>query len=164
MSKLAALLDRLDRLSPWAFTGTLYVVRWLVIVPLAFVLAQGSPNKLTFDAPLITLLFGFIVAAPLLETLVECAAPYWIMRKAGAIPVGKRPWVFVAVAAVMMTLLHVGAWPLAIIPSLVTGGFLGYTYGHFAPAGFGPALVHTSVFHAGINLVGWVLVAASGAG
>jgi hypothetical protein len=46
-----------------------------------------------------------------------------------------------------------------MLPSLVTGGFLGYTYAHFAPAGFTQAFLHTSAFHAGINLVGFILIA-----
>ena len=92
----------------------------------------------------------------ILETLLECAAPYWLMRKARAIPVGKRPWGFVAISALVMAMMHLGAWPTAILPSLVTGSFLAYTYGHFAPRGFGLAVLHTWAFHAAINAIGWI--------
>jgi hypothetical protein len=153
-------LDRLDRLSPWAFTGSLYLIRWAVIIPISWVsrLFGGAGGNVTASASDIVLLAGWIFVSPLLETLIECALPYWLMRKARAVPAGKRPWGFVAVSAVIMALLHMGAWPVAILPSLVTGGFLAYTYGHFAVRGFGPAVLHTSVFHAAINIVGWVLV------
>ena len=82
------------------------------------------------------------------------------MRKLTFVRHDRRPWGFVIIAAVMMTLLHAGAWPAAIIPSFVKGAFLGYTYGHFAPSGFRQAFLHTSIFHACINLVGCILIAA----
>jgi hypothetical protein len=156
-------LDRLDSLSPWAFTGSLYLARWLIILPVAFAgqwlgAAKGGAR---FDAPVMTLLFGFLVLAPLFETVLECAAPYWLMRKAGLVAAGRRPWGFVVVSALLMALLHLDAWPAALLPSLVTGGFLAYTYGHFAPQGGGTALGHTAVFHAGINIIGWLLIVFS---
>lgn len=153
-------LDRLDGLSPWAFTASLYLVRWTIVVPIAYAIgSMGVPNSgARLDASPIVLLFGFILLAPLLETLVECAVPYWLMRKMRATRASKRAWGFVAVSALIMALLHMGAWPSAILPSLVTGSFLAYTYNHFVTCGTATALLHTCVFHAAINLVGWVLM------
>ena len=153
-------LDRLDALPPWGFTGSLYLVRWGIVVPIGYALGLlGAPgSRAAFDGSPMVLLFGFIFLAPLLETLVECVVPYWLMLKMGATEVSKRAWGFVAVSALIMALLHMGAWPSAILPSLVTGGFLAYTYSHFAVSGTGTALLHTWVFHAGINLVGWLLI------
>ncbi len=115
-------------------------------------------NQAAFQGIEVNVLGGLFIA-PVLETLLECAAPYWIMRKLGYIPTGRRAWGFIAIGGVLMLLLHSGAWPAAVLPSFVTGGFLAYAYGHFAPVGFAQAFVHTSVFHAGINLVGCVLIA-----
>lgn len=153
-------LDRVDRLSPWAFTGSLYLARWVIIFPISCVLRLfgGTSGNIMDNTSAFALFFGWIFLSPLLETVIECALPYWLMRKARGMPAGRRPWGFVAVSAVIMALLHVGAWPTAILPALVTGGFLAYTYGHFAVCGPGPAVLHTSLFHAAINIVGWVLV------
>ena len=155
-----SLLNRLDGLSPWAFTGSLYLARWVIIVPIGYALGQlgVSDSKPAFDGSALVLLFGFIFLGPLLETVLECAVPYWLMLKVRKIRAGRRPWGFVVVSATIMALLHIGAWPSAILPSLVTGGFLAYTYGHFAVRGAGPAILHTWVFHAAINIVGWLLI------
>jgi len=155
-------LSRVDGLSPWIFTGCLYLVRWIVVVPIGYAVCQlgGSNNAATFTGSPMSLLLGFIFLAPLSETLIECAVPYWLMSKAGRNRLGERPWAFVVVSALLMALLHVGAWPSAILPSLVTGSFLAYTYGHFATSGTGWAILHTCVFHAGINMVGWLLLVA----
>jgi hypothetical protein len=99
------------------------------------------------------------VLAPVLETLTECLLPYWIMRKLNLIPAAGRAWGFVAVSAILMALLHFTAWPAALLPSLITGAFLGYTFAHFAPNNFGQAFLHTALFHAAINLVGWIQLA-----
>jgi hypothetical protein len=153
-------LDRLDGMPPWGFTGTLYCVRWLIVLPIAFVIGRLFPSREdTFQVSMEAIILGAILLAPVLETLLECSAPYWIMRKLGCIPTDKRPWGFITVSGVLMMLLHAGAWPAAILPSFVTGGFLAYTYGHFAPVGFRKAFVHTSVFHACINIVGCIVIA-----
>ena len=153
-----ALLDRVDGLSPWRFTVTLYLLRWLVLLP--YLIASGGPtmseSHVSFDVTTVHLLLAFLVLAPVMETLLECAVPYWIFAKAGAMAVGRRPWQFVAVSALLMGLMHLGAWPSALLPSLVTGGFLAYTYGHFARDGLGQAVLHTCIFHAAINAVGFV--------
>lgn len=152
-------LDRLDGLSPWAFTGLLYLARWAIVVPIGYALGQmDASGKAAFDAPAITLFFSFVFLWPLLETVIECAIPYWLMRKMRGIAIGGRSWGFVVVSAGIMALLHVDAWPAALLPSLVTGGFLAYTYAHFAASRVGMAMLHTWAFHAAINIVGWVLI------
>jgi len=155
-----SILNRVDDLSPWAFTGSLYLARWVIIVPMGYALEQSgiSNSKITFDASATALLFSFVFLDPPFETLLECVAPYWLMTKVRGIAVGKRHWGFVAVSAMITALLHMGAWPSAILPSLVTGSFLAYTYSHFAVCGARPAILHTCVFHAAINIVGWFLI------
>jgi hypothetical protein len=157
------ILDRLDDLSPWVFTGSLYLARWIIVVPVGFVLGylRVPSSNMAFDASAFVLLFGFIVLAPLLETVLHCVVPYWLMTKMPAIPVGKRAWGFVAVSAMVMALLHIAAGPAAFLPSLITGGFLAYTYGHFMVHHARLAILHTWAFHAGINIVGWALIVAS---
>ena len=160
MSSGSTILDRLDRTPPWRFTGTLYAVRWLVIIPVALIIDRVfTGGKISGANVGVMFWFGVLIVAPVFETLIECTLPYWIMRKLTFVRDDRRPWGFVITAAVMMTLLHIGAWPAAIIPSFVTGAFLGYTYGHFAPVGFRQALLYTSIFHACINLVGCILIA-----
>ena len=70
------------------------------------------------------LLFVFVFLAPLLETLLQCVVPYWLMLKVQGTIVGRHPWGFVAVSALILALLHLAAWPSAILLSLVTGSFL----------------------------------------
>jgi hypothetical protein len=65
------------------------------------------------------------------------------------------------VSALLVALMHLGAWPAAFLPSFITGGFLAYTYGHLAPNGFGTALLHTCAFHAAIKMVGWAQIVLS---
>ncbi len=161
--ELNRLLDRLDRLTPWAFTGSLYGLRWVVVLPVTWAVDLFDPTggRASFEGPAIGLLLGFLFLAPILETLAECLAPYWIMRKMGRIPSVQRPWGFVAVSAGLMALWHVDYWPAAFLPSTITGAFLAYTFAHFAPGSPGKAFLHTWVFHAGINLVGWLLIVSS---
>lgn len=160
--KTEGILDRLDLLSPWSFTGILYIVRWIVIIPLICIysLLSASPQAVKFNASAVMLFIGFIFISPFCETLIECTLPYWLMKISNKIPHGKRPWAFVYISAAIMALLHFDAWPLAIVPSLITGTFLAYVYGHFAPRGFGQALLHTAVYHAAINIIGWFMIVA----
>jgi hypothetical protein len=151
-------LNRLDGLSPWAFTGTLYLVRWIVVLPLGALirLVGVTGGRVSGAGPAeLVIMVGF---DPLLETVLECAIPYWLMRKCG-MRSGPRSWGFVALSAAIMVLLHIGAWPAAILPAAVTGVFLAYTYGHFAANRPGQAIMHTWAFHSSINIVGWVLMA-----
>lgn len=158
--KTESILNRLDLLSPWTFTGILYIVRWIVIIPSNYIfpLFMTSSGVVEFNTSAVVLLVGFIFISPFCETMIECTLPYLVMRMCNKIPLGKRPWSFVGISAGIMALLHINAWPLAIIPSLITGTFLAYTYGHFAPRSFGHALLHTSVFHAAINIIGWLMI------
>lgn len=174
-------LDRLDRLGPVRFTLTLYLVRWLVLLPLLGVLHWTGPAP--ESAELVATLAGIdpwrllpslLLVGPAFETLVECVAPWLVLqallpelvgspvrrRARGARPAASpRPWPFVAVSAVVMVLLH----PLELatmLPTAITGCFLGYTYGHFAPRSHVAAFAATTAFHAGINAVGFVVLVA----
>ncbi len=145
----------------------------------------GPANEVLFEALNATepgyLFFQLVLLGPAIETLVECTLPYIIMRslmdperspprrvrtrvgvprrrrRTGATSSWDRPWHFVACSATVMVLLHPLEWQV-ILPTAITGCFLGYTYGHFAREGFGPALGATTSFHAGINVVGFTLI------
>lgn len=152
------ILDRLDALSPSVFTGVLYAVRWLVVLPWIIISwLSGSGGEAESPALRFNLVIG-VVLDPLLETLIECAIPYWLMRKVFPNSLNQRPWKFVALSAIVMTVMHIGAWPAAIFPAFITGSFLAYTYGHFALNRQSTALLHTWAFHSGINIVGWLLM------
>ena len=151
------ILDRVDRLPPWKFTTSLYLARWIIVLPIAFLSDLLFPSRSGGHFKGITL-FGAVIVAPILETLIECLLPYWAMKKFGFIPNDRRPWAFVIASASLMALLHAGAWPAAILPSLVTGSFLAYVFGHFAPISLRTAFLHTVLFHAAINLVGCALI------
>lgn len=151
-------LDRLDGLSPWVFTGTLYLARWLVVLPLGGLIRLAGLRGGRFSIGGAAASVVMVVFDPLLETIIECAIPYWLMRKFG-MRSSRRPWRFVWLSAAIMVLLHIGGWPAAILPATVTGIFLAYTYAHFAVNRQGQALVHTWAFHSAINLVGWIIMA-----
>jgi hypothetical protein len=152
-------LNWVDGLTPWRFTAVLYLTRWPVVLPLGFALnLLGCTSGRIAPGPAgLELIIG-VVLDPLVETLVECALPYWLMRKTRQTPSPGRWWSFILTSAVIMTVLHVGAWPGAILPSMVTGIFLAYTYGHFAATRPGRALLHTWAFHACINIVGFSMM------
>jgi hypothetical protein len=164
--KNESILNRLDHLPPWAFIGVLYIIRWPVIyffsIPVDFILVHfARPTQaVEYDGSPTGLFIDFIIISPLLETLIECSLPYGVMWFFNIIPGDKRPWSFVCISAAIMALLHFFAWPFAIIPSLITGVFLAYVYGHFAPRGFGYSLLYTSAFHAAINIIGWLMIIA----
>jgi hypothetical protein len=153
---IRGVLNRLDGMSPWAFTGILYLARWIVVLPLAALLRLvGVRGGLVSGAA--AELVIMVLLDPLLETILECTIPYWLIRKCGRRS-GPRPWGFVALSAAIMVLLHIGAWPAAILPAAVTGVFLAYTYGHFAANDQRRAIVHTWAFHSSINIIGWVIM------
>ena len=56
-----------------------------------------------------------------------------------------------------MVLLH-PLTPVVITFAFVTGSFLAYVYAHFAPQSRFKAFLHTAVFHAAINVVGWTAI------
>lgn len=160
-------LDWLDSKAPWQFVGILYIVRWCLIVPYmiaaiflftdAHISKASLPEELSGMNPFL-LFANLVIIAPLLETLLECSLPFFILsliyRKKEKLP--SRPWLFVIISAMLMVLLH----PMlaAIVPSLVTGLFLAYCYAHFAARNFGSALLYTTAFHAAINVVGWSMI------
>jgi hypothetical protein len=124
-------------------------------------ISEASLPELSGVNPII--LFAIIVIIdPLLETLLECSLPFFILslihRKNGKLPA--RPWLFIIISAMLMALLH----PMlaAILPSLITGLFLAYCYAHFANRSFGSAILYTTAFHAAINIVGWSMIVFAG--
>ena len=165
--RLAKRLDWLDGRPSWLFVCVLYLARWVLLAPYLvaaeylFSNAEASGaqmSKLSEISPIV--LFAMIVIlSPLVETLLECSLPYFVLsflrRKRGKLPA--RPWLFVMISALVMASMH----PVlsAVVPSLVTGAFLAYCYGHFAVRGTGRAIVFTTIFHAGINIVGWTMIA-----
>lgn len=163
-------LDWLDSKSGWKFVGIIYIVRWCLIVPYMIAskflftdaqISEASMSKLQEMNP-ITLFLGIVIISPLLETLLECSLPFFIIsvihRNKGKLPA--RPWLFIIISAMLMVLLH----PMlaAILPSLITGLFLAYCYAHFANRNFGSALLYTTAFHAAINIVGWSMIVFAG--
>lgn len=161
------LLDWLDRRKAWQFLAILYMARWVALAPILaltpFLFTRGRvsaatvPEQWSEFTPL-GLLLGVVIVPPLLETLLECSLPYWIVSWARDYrrrrP--KRCWGFVAISACLMGVLH--PIPGAIIPALVTGVFLAYCYVRFAATSIWQAILATWAFHAAINLVGWTLL------
>ncbi|MBK8100037.1 MAG: hypothetical protein IPK26_23285 [Planctomycetes bacterium] len=161
------------------FTLTLYLIRWIVLLPMLGLLhwTGPAPESEQLVATLAgiepwRLLPSLLLIEPALETLVECSVPWLVLQALMPGLVGSRarrrvrggrragspkPWPFVAVAAVVMVLLH-PLEPVTMLPTAVTGGFLGHTYGHFAPRSHVAAFVATTVFHAGINAVGFAVL------
>src|SRR5215212_1996507 len=76
--------DWLNGLRDWQFTLALYLFRWAIVLPLAFVLPPFSTSAdrfhLTNTDPWYYLL-PFVVYAPILETMIECTLPYSVMYK-----------------------------------------------------------------------------------
>jgi hypothetical protein len=146
----------LDGLSDPRFTLALYLLRWAIVLPLGWLLSPFGTSSDTFKMsspdPWFYLI-PFIVVAPTLETFLECTLPYSLMYKRR----GRRPWSpwpFVVFGALAMVALH-PLTPLVMIFACITGAFLAYVYGHFAPQSQLKAFLHTALFHAAINIVGW---------
>lgn len=159
---LTRLLHWLDARKAWQFLCLLYLTRWVALIPVivlgrfVFTGAQRqaalAPEQWSQGSAL-GLFLGLVIVPPLLETLLECSLPYWLMKKLGIGHSPGRAWKFVFVSACLMMVLH----PMlaALLPAFVTGAFLAYCYAHFAPAGIPKAILATAAFHGGINLVGW---------
>jgi len=163
-------LDWLDSQKGWQFMGIVYIVRWFIIIPYMIAskflftdaqISEASLSGLREVNPII-LFLAIVIISPLLETLLECSFPYFIIsvihRKKGKLPA--RSWSFIIISALLMVLLH----PMlaAILPSLITGLFLAYCYAHFANRNFGSAFFYTTAFHAAINIVGWSMIVFAG--
>ena len=157
---LQRLLDWLDGLRPVPFTGVLYLLRWAVLVPLMVlvnaVAGAGSENEgvaeMLAEVDADELALQLLLAAPVFETAVECTGLYLLLRlllRRRQDLSWKRPWFFVACAALAMVLLHPLQWQV-ILPTAITGSFLGYTYGHFATRSHLAAFAATALFHAGM--------------
>jgi hypothetical protein len=148
----------LDSLSDWRFTGTLYLIRWAIVVPLSLLLSPLATSADAFqaDGNPWAYLIPFLVVAPALETLAECSLPYWLMYRVLKLR-RQSDWPFVVVAATIMVLLH-PLTPVVVVMAFITGAFLGYVYAHFARYSQGKAFLHTATFHAAINAVGWVML------
>lgn len=158
LSRVSHFLEWLETRPDWQFTGTLYLVRWAIVLPLGWMLSPFITNAGTyqFEGDVWGYLFPFLVVAPTLETLIECSLPHWIMYR--VLKVNRRSsWRFVFVSAMLMVVLH-PLQPIVILMAFITGSFLAYVYFHFAKESHLRAFLHTAVFHAGINLVGWMLL------
>jgi len=169
MDKTSAsrLLDWIDGRPPWQFVAILYGARWVALAPIMalshFVFAESQKSAASTpeewsQGSAVGLFLGLVLIPPLLETLVECSLPYWIISSVRDYRTNrpKRCWGFVAVSACVMAVLH----PMlaALLPALITGAFLAYCYAHFAPSGIWKAILATTVFHGAINMVGWTML------
>ncbi len=164
------LLDWIDDRHPWQFLTILYAARWVALAPIMalshFVFTQSQksaasmPEKWSEGSPL-GLFVGLVVIPPLLETLMECSLPYWVISRIRDYRVKrpKRCWGFVALSACAMAVLH--PMVAALLPALITGAFLAYCYAHFAPASIWRAILATTIFHGAINIVGWTMLVVS---
>jgi len=157
-TRISSFFAWLNALADWQFTATLYLLRWAVILPLAALLspfassadmfqAEGSPWRY---------LIPFLMVAPTLETVIECSLPYLVMYRVLKLP-RRSPWPFVVISAALMVLLH-PITPMVVVMAFITGAFLGYVYAHFAPQSDLKAFLHTAVFHAAINIVGFTML------
>ncbi len=161
------MLDWLDHRTAWQFLGILYVLRWVALAPvilleqLIFTQTELSGARInTGGMDLLVLLPLWVVLDPVFETLLECTLPYWVVSRVRNYRLNrpKRCWGYVAIAALAMAVMHPIA---AVLPSLVTGAFLGYCYAHFAATSAWKAILTTAVFHGAINIVGWTLIVIS---
>ena len=150
-------LDWLDRQHGFVFWIVLYLARWPVIIPVGWLqgmlasLFLGNPPANATLQPYV----GMLIYPPILETLVECTLPYGVLSRMGRISTG-RPWAFIVVSGGIMGVLHL---PYALPCGFVTGLFLAYCYAHFAKRSHWLAFAATALYHAAINVVGFVLLA-----
>lgn len=144
----------------WVFTGGLWVLRWCVILPINWLQPHESGgSEISLRGNFVGAFFLLVLIAPLLETLIECSLPYWILSRFSD-PVW--PPVFIIVSASIMAVLHLVS-PIAVYNALVTGAFIAGVFALAARRGQGNGFVHAVVFHGGINLVGWILLLFHGA-
>jgi hypothetical protein len=154
-----SLLARIKRLPGWQFTLVLYLLRWAIVLPLGFLLepfSTSSDNLHLQNADLKTFFITGVLLDPLVETVLECSLVYFLLHTVLGVATHRiRPFVFCA--AMAMVLLH-PLTPVVFIFAFITGSFLAYVYAHFALINHIRAIKHTTAFHAGINLVGWLLM------
>lgn len=149
-------LDWLDHRHGLVFWIVLYLARWPVIIPVSWLQGLLASLFLSIDQANGTLQpnVGTLIFPPLLETLIECALPYWVLSRMKRIPAG-RPWGFILISGGIMALLH---FPYALPCGFVTGVFLAYCYAHFSARSQWLAFGATALYHAAINVVGFVLL------
>ena len=111
------LLAWIDERSPWQFVAILYGARWAALAPIMalshFVSTQSQtsaasiPKQWSEGSPC-GLFLGLVVIPPPLETLVECALPYWVISRVRDCQTNRpnRCWGFVAVSARVLAVLH----------------------------------------------------------
>ena len=163
--RVTRLLDWLDTRNAWQFLGLLYLARWVALIPVivleqvvftgAQTQAASMPEQWRHGSPL-GMFLGLVIFPPLLETLVECSLPYWLIGKLWVSRRSGRAWGFILVSAFVMAVLH--AMLAALLPASITGAFLAYCYAHFAPSSISKAILATAGFHGAINLVGWTML------
>jgi hypothetical protein len=141
----------------WVLTGELWVGRWLIILPLNWLAPEkGQPVGVEAftNINLFSLFVLLVIAAPIIETLLECSLPYWILSRF------MRPVfapIFIIISAVMMAALHLVS-PMAVVNALITEAFIAGVYALAARRGQLDAFVHATTFHSAINLVGWAMI------
>lgn len=159
------MLDWLDQKAGMQFLIILFVIRWVVIIPIVVIqmFAYSNANNMTASISNVPNInpFGLfvliVVVTPFIETLVECSLPYFVMSRLSRTKImPPRPWGFIIVSAILMCLFH--RMLAVIIPSFITGVFLAYCYNHFAHENKGKAILVTTAFHGAINIVGWSMV------
>jgi hypothetical protein len=157
-------LDWLDRQNDAVFLFVLYVARWPVVLPVMLVQHLLAKAGLGGDVPELPLprnpaagLAALLVWAPIIETAIECTAPYSIMRALKKIRTN-RPWNFVVISGAVMGIGHMHFGPFSLLAGFITGMFLGYCYAHFAARSQAVGFACASLYHAAINIVGWIAV------
>jgi len=167
LERLSPLLDWLDRRKAWQFVAILYAARWVALAPVMigsrYVFTQDQNAAASVppqwrEGTTLGLFLSLVLISPILETLLECSLPYWIIANVRDYR-SNRPnhcWGFVAISACLMAALH----PMlaALLPAFITGAFLAYCYVHFASGGTWRATAATAIFHGGINIVGWTML------
>ena len=154
-------VDQPHDLSAWKVTAVLWGVRWAVILPLDFIVAELAPQAsrdaaaTNLSGNLLWLLLILVLAGPLIETLIECSLPYLALSKI-ARPMSRGLFLFVSAAVVAV--LHLVSW-LAVVNAFITGAFIDWYA--LRQRGHGSAILHATAFHSAINLVGWVMLLAS---
>ncbi len=143
---------------PWhRFLGILYVLRWLVLAVVLLPAWLLAPHwlKLTsaedFAPTGVNLAITLLVIAPVVETLGECTAVWWLLRTLMRRPPPRG--LFMLLSAAVMVAVH-PPFGFHWVPTFITGLFLAFIYSHFVAWSHRAAFAATCGFHAAINLVG----------
>jgi hypothetical protein len=166
-SILSRYLDWVDNKTRWQFLAIQYTVRWIILLPIILFdsLFPAAAEKASiplqaYNTNPVWLFALLVIISPLLETLIECSLPYAVIsffkRKEGKLP--RRAWSFIITSAFVMVILHLSYGPAVLLPSLITGIFLAYTYSHFAADSLRYAFGAAVIFHSSINIVGFIII------